>query len=277
MAEQTLGSQVFVDPAQDPATDPLRDKGTAAAGSDIQQPAIVANNPQMPEGMRRRQLVRWKVPDIGYVDMYINPQQMSIQEKKVITKRRTKGGYIVQYWGEEFPTINISGTTGAAGVEGINILRDVYRAEQLAFEKVAKSLADRLGSFSISGVSGVMSAISNPGRAIGNAIAGLFGTGSTTPPLLPTLASLALAVELYFQGWVFKGYFLDFSVEESVAQGVGVFSYRMTFQATDRRGTRHNFMPWHRSPADIDPVTGRARNLRHSDYETTPLSFNGEG
>ncbi len=275
MAEQTVGYQTYVNPAEDPATDPLRDKGTANGPGDLRQPAIVANNPQMPTGIRGRQLMRWKVPDLGYIDMYINPQQMTIQEKKVITKRRTKGGYVVQYWGEELPTINISGTTGAGGVEALSILRDVYRAEQKAFEKVARSLADRLSSFSLGSVSGVMNAVSNPGKAIGNVVAGLFG-GGANPPLLPTLGSLALGVELYFQGWVFKGYFLDFSMEEGVGQGVGVFSYRMNFQVTDRRGFRRNYMPWHRSPADTDPVTGKPINIRHSDYETTPLSFNGE-
>jgi hypothetical protein len=275
MAEQTMGSQAFVDPAQDPANDPLRDKGTSAAEGSPQQPAIIASNPQMPAGVRGRQLMRWKVPDLGYIDMYINPQQMSIQEKKVISKRRTKGGYVVQYWGEELPIVSISGSTGASGIEGINILRDVYRSEQKAFEKVAKSLVDRLGTFSLGSVSGIMNAVSNPGKAIGSALAGLFGSGAN-PPLLPTLASLALGVEMYFQGWVFKGYFLDFSVEESVAQGVGVFSYRMTFQVTDRRGIRTNFMPWHRSPADTDPVTGKPSNLRPSNYESTPLSFSGE-
>lgn len=275
MAETTAGNQAIVDPAMDPATDPLRDKGNVREG-DLQQPAIVANNPQMPEGVRKRQLLRWKVPDLGYVDMYINPQQLTIQEKKVISKRRTKGGYIVQYWGEELPTIALSGSTGASGIEGINILRDVYRAEQKAFEKVAKSMTDRLGSFSLSSLAGSMqSAISNPGKAIGGAIASLFSSGAN-PPLLPTLGSLALAVEMYFQGWVFKGYFLDFSVEESVAQGVGVFTYRINFQVTDRRGTRTNFMPWHRVPANTDPVTGKVSGFRKSDYENTPLSFIGE-
>ena len=275
MAETTIGKQWNTNPSDDPATDPLRDRGNVREG-DPQQPTIVANNQQMPDGIRRRQLMRWKVPDIGYVDMYINPQQMSIQEKKVVSKRRTKGGYVVQYWGEELPTIGISGTTGASGIEGINILRDVYRAEQKAFEKVAKSLTDRLGSFSLSGVAGsIQGAIANPGKAIGSAIAGLFSSG-VNPPLLPTLGSLALSVEMYFQGWVFKGYFTDFSIEESVQQGVGVFTYRLNFQVTDRRGIRSNFMPWHRSPADIDPATGKPFNYRRSDYETTPLTFKGE-
>ena len=58
--------------------------------------------------------------------MYINPQQMNIDEKKVIKQQRTKGGYIIQYWGEELTTLNISGTTGSAGVEGINVLYEIY-------------------------------------------------------------------------------------------------------------------------------------------------------
>jgi len=275
MAETTIGKQWDVNPAEDPATDPLRDKGNVREG-DPRQPAIIANNPQMPNGIRRRQLMRWKVPDLGYVDMYINPQQMNIQEKKIISKRRTKGGYVIQYWGEELATIGINGTTGASGIEGINILRDVYRSEQKAFEKVAKSLTDRLGSFSLGSLGDALSgAMSNPGRAIGNAIAGLFGSGAN-PPLLPTLGSLALSVEMYFQGWVFKGYFTDFSIEESVQQGVGVFNYKMTFQVTDRRGVRKNHMPWHRSPSDVDPATGKPINYRRSDYGSTPLTFKGE-
>lgn len=277
MPETTIGSQTTINPADDQSNNPLRDMGNVREG-DPQQPAIVANNPQMPSGHRQRQLMRWDVPGFpSYVDMYINPQQFSIQEKKVISRRRTKGGYIVQYWGEELPTINISGSTAAAGIEGINILRDVYRSEQKAFEKVAQTLNDRLGSFSLSGLAGaIRGAATNPGKAIGSAIAGLFSSG-VNPPLLPTLGSLALSVSLYYQGAVYKGYFTDFSVEESVAQGVGVFNYRMTFQVTDTRGLRKNFAPWHRSPADIDPATGQPTNFRHSDYETTPLSFNGEG
>jgi len=277
MPTTTIGNQVVVDPSLDQSNDPLRDRNNNHEG-DPQQPSIIANNPQMPSGLRQRQLMRWDVPGFpSYVDMYINPQQMSIQERKIISKRRTKGGYVIQYWGEELPTINIGGSTAAAGIEGINILRDVYRAEQKAFEKVAQTLNDRLGSFSLSGLAGsVRDAATNPGKAIGSAIAGLFSSG-VNPPLLPTLGSLALSVSLYYQGAVYKGYFMDFYMEENVAQGMGVFNYRMTFQVTNMRGTRRNFAPWHRSPADIDPVTGQPANLRHSDYETTPLSFNGEG
>jgi hypothetical protein len=244
-----------------------------------QQPDLIADNPNLPDGRRRRQLMRWRVPEKGFIDMYINPQQMNTRSRKIITKRRTKGGYIVQYWGEELDVLTLNGTTEAAGIEGINILRSVYRAEQEAFESVAQTLADRLGAFSLGDIAGNLKAsIATPagtGSAITNAIGSMLGSGRN-PPVLPTLASLALAVELYFQGKVYKGYFTDFSVMENVNQGVGVFRYNLTFQVTDQRGIRTNFMPWHRSPADFDPATGERSNYRRSDSENTPPTFGGE-
>ena len=53
----------------------------------LQSPDIIADNPQTPKGKKSRQLIRWRVPGLGFVDMYINPQQMDITEKKVIQKR----------------------------------------------------------------------------------------------------------------------------------------------------------------------------------------------
>lgn len=240
---------------------------------------LLADNPDLPDGRRRRQLMRWRVPGAGFVDMYINPQQLQTRSRKIITRRRTKGGYVVQYWGEDLDVLTISGTTGASGIEGINILHSVYRAEQEAFESVAQTLADRLGSFSLGGLAGgVKAAAASPagaGSAINNAIGSMLGSGRN-PPLLPTLASMAVAVELYYQGLVYKGYFTDFTVTESVQQGVGVFQYNMTFHVTDKRGIRANFMPWHRSPADVDRATGDRSNYRQADSEHTAPSFGGE-
>jgi hypothetical protein len=240
---------------------------------------LLADNPDLPLGRRKRQLMRWRVPGAGFVDMYINPQQLQTRSRKIITRRRTKGGYVVQYWGSDLDVITISGTTGAAGIEGINILKSVYRAEQEAFESVAQTLADRLGAFSLDDIAGgIQAAVSSPagaGQAISNAIGSMLGSGRN-PPLLPTLASLALAVELYYHGKVYKGYFTDFSVTESVQQGVGVFQYSMTFHVTDQRGIRSNFMPWHRSPADTDRATGDRSNYRPADSENTAPSFGGE-
>ncbi len=72
--------------------------------------------------------------------LYINPQTFNITDNKLVQKQLTKGGHLVQYWGEDLTTIALSGTTGSAGIEGINILRDIYRHEQIHYRKV---LADR--------------------------------------------------------------------------------------------------------------------------------------
>jgi hypothetical protein len=60
-----------------------------------------------------RNIAYWFVPEVGVVNMYINPQSMAYNLKKLITPERTKGGYIVQYWGEELTTLNLRGHTGA--------------------------------------------------------------------------------------------------------------------------------------------------------------------
>lgn len=240
----------------------------------LQQPDIIANNPQTPKGRKSRQLIRWRVPGLGFVDMYINPQQMDISEKKVIQKQRTKGGYIVQYWGEELMTVRLQGNTGASGIEGINILRKVYRAEQDAFQQVAQMLADRLDAFSVGG--NLASLIGGgAGSVAGGLVTGLMG-GNTTPSTLPTLGSLAVSVEMYFQGWVFKGFFEGFDVQESVSNGVGVYNYTLTFTVLDRRGVRSNIIPWQRQAAILDPDSGKPKGYYKSDAKNTPMSFGGE-
>jgi len=247
----------------------------------LQLPDIIAENPQTPKGKKTRQLIRWRVPGLGFVDMYINPQQMDISEKKVIQKQRTKGGFIIQYWGEELTTIRLQGTTGASGIEGINILRKVYRAEQDSFQQVAQMLADRVSSFSVGGnlSSLIAQGASQSGGGFassltGGLVTGLLG-GSSSPATLPTLGSLAVSVELYYQGWVFKGFFESFDVNESVSNGPGVFNYTMSFTVLDRRGERLNIMSYNRSPAILDLDSGKPKSYYKSDAKTTPMSFGG--
>jgi hypothetical protein len=247
----------------------------------LQLPDIIAENPQTPKGKQSRQLIRWRVPGLGFVDMYINPQQMDISEKKVIQKQRTKGGYIIQYWGEELTTIRIQGTTGASGIEGINILRKVYRAEQDSFQQVAQMLADRVNAFSVGGnlASLIANGASQSGgnfasNITGGLVIGLLG-GNSSPATLPTLGSLAVSVEMYYQGWVFKGFFESFDINESVSNGPGVFNYTLSFTVLDRRGERLNIMSYNRSPAILDPDSGKPKSYYKSDAKTTPMSFGG--
>jgi len=284
MVDIPVDGSVVADPAFDALNDPNR-QFSIVRETDLEKHPLVQENPDMPDGRRRRNLMRWRVPGKGFVDMFINPQQLQIQERKVIKRTRTKGGYVVQYWGEELPVLNISGTTASAGVEGINILRGVYRAEQNAFERIAQSLADRLGTFTAGAAISSISSMIAEGvseRNLASSISGLTSAAVTSflgagqsAPLHPTLASLAVSAELFYQGWVYRGYFESFSVTEGVNIGPGLFEYAMAFVATDMRGYRSNFMPWHRHPADRDE-TGKFSNYRASDSGAVPPSFREE-
>jgi len=68
--------------------------------------------------------------------MYVNPDSFNISNTKIIKESQTKGGFMIQYWGEQLTNVELRGTTGSAGIEGINILKDIYRHEQLQIAKV---------------------------------------------------------------------------------------------------------------------------------------------
>lgn len=267
---------------QDSATDPINDQilnrlASTRRAPNASVPNVILDSPTGTIARRQRELIRWRVPKYGIIDMYINPQSLVIEEKKIIQKQRTKGGYVIQYWGEELPIIRLEGHTGSSGIEGINILRRVFRSEQDAFESVSQLLIDRLSAFSGSSFLAQTNtaAVKSLGQVAKQAIPTILGFGPN-PPLLPTLGSLATAVELYHQGWAFRGYFDSFQVTESVSNGVGVFNYNLVFNVLDRRGNRSNFMPWHRQPARTSfgqPISGTYKN---SDSSNTPMSFGGE-
>ncbi len=183
-----------------------------------------------------RNMMKFFVPDVGIIEMYVNPQSVTYNDSKVISETRTKGGYTLQYWGPDLTKISINGTTGSSGIEGINVLKDVYDAEQVAFDKYGLLYASEY-----------------------NMDAQLSSTG-------PSLASLAFTVELYWSGWIYRGYFKSFRVDEK-ADKLGLFDYDMQFVATQKRGLRLNFLPYHRSPvhgpSNSDPDFG------------VPYSYNG--
>lgn len=229
-------------------------------GTNLRQASIPPNRVGVPV----RNMVRWFVPEVGVVEMYINPQSLDHQLKKHIKQQRTKGGYVLQYWGEELTTLSIQGTTGSSGVEGINVLYDVYRAEQLAFDPYALALASDRAREQSNEVfdqgSGLSDFLDSPANTFVNLIGNAVETGSAQPTRMkPTLASLAFSVEMYYSGWVFRGYFTDFSFNES-ADRIGLFNYTINFVVTQRRGIRNNFFGWHRSathgPSNSDPEFG---------------------
>jgi len=234
-----------------------------------------------------RNIVTWFVPQFGTVRMFINPQNITYTHKKLINKDRTKGGYTLQYWGEELSQLNISGTTGSSGIEGINMLYEIYRSEQYAFDAVGLTLAANNASADLAN-----NLIQGIGGGIGNAVSGLFGGGSSTTAAasgagllggilgldspnnslsarnVPSLASLAFAVEMYYNGWVYRGFFDSMTVTERADNFL--LDYNMIFMVTQRRGYRTNYFPWHNNPTS-GPTTVQ------DFYPNVRSSFNGEG
>jgi len=216
----------------------------------------------------KRNIITWFVPEFGLVRMYINPQSISYQHKKLINKARTKGGFTIQYWGEDITTINLQGTTGSSGIEGMNMLYEIYRGEQYAFDSVGLSLAasnaaadaaaagvDYVGGVLGKTVGGLFgSSGSEVGGALGGGLlGGILGTGSPNASALSSknivsLGELACSVEMYYNGWVYKGYFESMTINERAENFL--LDYTLVFNATQRRGYRQNYFPWTRSAKD---------------------------
>lgn len=206
------------------------------------------------------------------VPLYINPQNVTISENKLVNETLTKGGFAVQYWGEDLPRIQASGNTGSGGIEAINILRDIYRHEQIQFRT---EIIERARQFSLESAKAFMdtstsNAQAGLGAVIDDVLDGGFsnltdGISSTIEAIaniftdneelrnditLPvTLAAYAVSIDLYFQGEKFRGYFSDFQITEN-AEKAGLFDYTFNFIVLKRTGRRKNFMPWHREPTD---------------------------
>lgn len=234
-----------------------------------------------------RKLINWMVPNRGMVEMYINPQSLTIVERKITKETRTKGGYVVQYWGEALPEIDIAGTTGSGGIEGINVLRDIYRQEQVGFVDVVSQLNNNflgnlfqstLGTIQdlsnnplANPIAGVVTALKNPDQffsdvvsTVGN-VANVFDSIgraiNTNQQLLPTLAALATSVEMYYDSKIYRGFFKEFRVDEK-AEESGIFRYSMKFTVTRQTGQRLNSYPWNRSV-----------NYGPANSDVAPLSF----
>lgn len=247
------------------------------------------------------------------IPLYLNPQNIQIQEGKIVSDTLTKGGYVVQYWGEKLIGISVSGTTGSGGIEAINILRDVYRHEQIIFrdlmikkahdfkEQAVDTLTDVSSSNASSGfmlfadaftggaASNLVDGVSNAIDYITDAASGSKGEASWQSfQMPPTLASFATSIDMHFHGESYRGYFTSFSVTEQ-ASSPGLFDYSFQFTATRRTGLRKNFMPWHRDPRASDgrprkslgPMAGEIADLNNlsfpvsEEYKQTARIVNG--
>lgn len=249
----------------------------SSSGFGTRQSRVPDNRP----GVIKRTMMRWVIPEQPIVEMYINPQNINYDYKKAIQSQRTKGGFIIQYWGEELPTLRISGTTGTSGIEGINVLHDVYRSEQLAFDPYAlflnsqqpqsstENLFSNLGGF-IDQQAGSSAGI---GGAIGSAVGSLLsaGTDATSARPAPSLAQLACSVEMYWFGEVYRGFFNSFTLTESV-DNLGMFNYDIGFSVTQKRGWRGNFLAWHKVPTH-----GPSDSSRHGPPHSYGELYHGSG
>lgn len=194
----------------------------------------------------RRNLINWVLPDTGVVSMFINPANISINRTKDIKADKTKGGFVIQYFGESLVDISITGTTGSFGIEGINVLEDIYRNEQLVFDYHAlNAQADyetETGNW--------FADFFAPTLGEGIDLASMFGDSEMNSPFSspkPSLAYYASAVEMHYGAATYHGFFTSFNVTES-SDTLGWFNYDLKFKATLLKGRRPNFMPWHRSP-----------------------------
>lgn len=202
--------------------------------------------------VEKRNLIHWFVPEFGIVKMYVNPQEITYRYEKLINKERTKGGFSLQYWGEELPVLSLRGTTGTSGIEGINVLEEIYRAEQFAFDGVGLTLAANNASQGIaSQILSSVPSVSNTGGALLGGLASSLGASAQAlaPRNIPTLGQYAFGIEMYYLGWVHRGYFKSMQVTES-AHAIGLFDYQLEFIVTERRGYRFNNIPWQRSAID---------------------------
>lgn len=224
-------------------------------------------------GGRNAQVMHWRLPNGSSVQMYINPENFVIRESKQITQTRTKGGFVIQYWGENLTQLTLSGTTGSSGIRGIQVLRDIYRAENRGFDLVAAQQIQL-----IKRVKDNIDVNSDINKALQDTAEAIEGQNFL---LRPSLASLATSILLFYQGVQYKGFFTEMNITESV-QKLGLFDYSLTFMATETRGSRKNFMPWHKEPLFDDPagqlLSGLGNTIRgiFGLHAQAPIEFHPE-
>lgn len=274
MATDLLGSITEVLGTAGTATRSFEEDGftvppmSSASGDGLPSSKVKAQQ----KATTHRHIVHWFIPEVGIINMYINPQSIQYNFKKLITPERTKGGYVIQYWGEELATLNLRGHTGSSGVEGLNVLYEIYRAEQFNFDPIALTMAsDSLVSGLGDTIDSLGKGISGLGGDIFSGVAGgILGTDPKTQSLLPrnppTLAAMAFGVEMYYNGKVYRGFFTSMSYTESVDK-LGLFDYDIQFTVTQQRGYRTNSYGWQRS-ANFGPSNNSEGGV--------PLSF-GKG
>lgn len=211
--------------------------------------------------------------DREVVPLYINPTNFQTNYTKNISETQTIGGFVIQYWGDRITTISISGTTGSGGIDAINILYQVYKAEQIQFKNIllkrqaelatrikeAETASQEVGNINpAQAIDQVLfnGAFSNFANGVTetmdffkNAIAGNDVSSQSMVRLLPTMSAFAVSLDMHFQGKVYRGYIDSMTITENGASP-GHFDYTLQFKSLKEYGERTNFMPWHTNPRD---------------------------
>ena len=211
--------------------------------------------------------------DREVVPLYINPSSIQTNYTKNISETQTIGGFVIQYWGDKITTMTIGGTTGSGGIDAINILYQVYKAEQIQFKKIllkrqvdlankvkeAETASQETGVVNTLGAldevlfngafSNFANGVSETMDFFKSAVAGNDVSRSSPVKLLPTLSAFAVSLDMHFQGKVFRGYIDSMSITEN-ANSPGHFDYTLQFKSLKEYGERTNFMPWHINPRD---------------------------
>lgn len=237
--------------------------------------------------------------DRRLIPCYISPQELSVDESKIINETFTKGGFYIEYWGENLPVIRARGTSGSGGIEVIEILRAVYRNEQIQMERlllerareasdksqedinsasVGRGVLSALDSLFENGVSEIINGFDSTIEQITNIFDDSVEERTNPTTLIPSTGTFAVSVDLFMQGYKYRGYFTDFNVSESAEQP-GLFDYSFTFKVLRRSGKRSNFMPWHRNPYDAGgnpreasiPIEGS--RIDELSYATNPNTY----
>lgn len=98
------------------------------------EPDSPLNNAQvMSDALRMRQQRKPMVLEyykekgvLESIEMYINPENLQFSAAKVNNKTYTRGGIFYHHWGEDSPTLQISGNVGLSMMKGIEQLEKIY-------------------------------------------------------------------------------------------------------------------------------------------------------
>lgn len=108
------------------------------------------------------------------VEMYINPNRLSIQYTKVKQKAYTRGGIFYHHYGDELPVMSFSGVSGLSQMKFIEKLEQIYlnsgallKYGNLTLNKVNNGEAKRYKALDFNNMSEVISnVISNPNSVV---------------------------------------------------------------------------------------------------------------